>query len=108
MWDRLAASQSAVAPISLFDATGLPVRIAAEVQNWDMADVGEVPDDWSGHAQTKFAVAAALKAARTGCLTSSRLDALRVGVYLGCGEVYPEFEPFAHTVGKSCDANGFL
>ena len=108
MWDRLAAGQSAVAPISLFDATGLPVQIAAEVQNWDMADVGEAPDDWSGHArQTKFAVAAALKAARTGCLTSSRLDALRVGVHLGCGEVYPEFEPFAHTVGKSCDADGF-
>ena len=63
VWRRLTDGQSGVGPITLFDARTFPVRIAAEVRDWDMSDVGEAPEQWSGQArQTQFAVAAAMKA----------------------------------------------
>ena len=34
-WRRLVAGESGVAPITLFDASELPTRIAAEVKNFD-------------------------------------------------------------------------
>ena len=39
MWEALAAGRSGVAPVTLFDASSLPVRIAAEVDGFDGASV---------------------------------------------------------------------
>ena len=92
IWDRLLRGQSGVGPISLFDATGFPVRIAAEVRNWSIQDVGEDPALWTRHArQTQFAFASALKASRAAGLTDAAVDPLRMGVFLGCGEIFPDF-----------------
>ena len=95
VWDCMAEGISGVGPLSLFDASGFPVRIAAEVRGWDMSDVGEDPAVWRRHArQTQFAVAAAIKAARSAGLRDARLDPRRVGVCTGCGEIYPDFGRF--------------
>jgi len=102
IWNRLLDGQSGVGPISLFDASSLPVRIAAEVRNWSIQDVGQDPADWTQHArQTQFAVASALKASDMAGLRDTRIDPLRVGVFLGCGEIFPEFGPFCHAVAES-------
>ncbi len=104
-WDRLLRGQSGVGPITLFDASNFPVRIAAEVRNWSMQRVGEVPARWSRHArQTQFAVAAALQASRAAGLPDDASDPLRLGVFLGCGEIFPDFGQFCQlTVAASHD-----
>ncbi len=95
LWDRLLHGQSGVGPITLFDASNFPVRIAAEVRNWSMQQVGEDPAPWKRHArQTQFAVAAALMAARGAGLRDAWIDPLRMGVMLGCGEIFPDFCQF--------------
>jgi 3-oxoacyl-[acyl-carrier-protein] synthase II len=101
IWDRLLRGQSGVGPITLFDATGFPVRIAAEVRNWSIQDVGEDPAIWTRHArQTQFAVAAALKASRAAGLPDGAIDPMRMGVFLGCGEIFPDFR-FCQAIAKA-------
>jgi len=41
MWKALIESRSGVGPITIFDATGYPTTIAAEVKGWDVSLVGE-------------------------------------------------------------------
>ena len=43
VWQRLLRGESGVGYITLFDASNFPTKIAAEVQNWDLSDVGEDP-----------------------------------------------------------------
>ncbi|MBN2473390.1 MAG: beta-ketoacyl-[acyl-carrier-protein] synthase family protein [Pirellulales bacterium] len=96
VWEGLTEGRSGIGPITLFDASDLPIRIAAEVRNWDLSDVGEDPDAWQTHPrQTAFAVGAAIQAVRSAGLEEARLDPLRLGVYLGCGETYQDFFQFA-------------
>ena len=38
MWNGLKESRSGVGYISLFDASRMPTRIAAEIRNWDMSE----------------------------------------------------------------------
>jgi 3-oxoacyl-[acyl-carrier-protein] synthase II len=62
-----------------------------------MAEVGEDPGSWQQQPrQTQFAVAAALKAARAAGLDSARVAPERMGVYFGCGEIFPDFVPTCH------------
>ena len=47
------------------------VRIAAEVKNWSIAEVGEDPLRWRHHPrQTLFAVASGIQAIRTAGLNA--------------------------------------
>ena len=107
IWDRLLRGQSGVGPITLFDASNFPVRIAAEVRNWSMQQVGEDPAPWTKHArQTQFAVAAALQASRAAGLPDAAIDPLRMGVFLGCGEIFPDFGQFCQlTAAASHDGS---
>jgi len=105
IWSRLLGGQSGVGPISLFDASGFPVRIAAEVRNWSIRDVGEDPALWARHArQTQFAFAAAVKASRAAGLADARIDPLRMGVFLGCGEIFPDFGRFCQSMAGAASA----
>ncbi len=53
-----------VGRLTLFDANRYPVRIAAEVNNWDLSQVGENPQQWRQcPRQTQFAIGAGLQAA---------------------------------------------
>jgi 3-oxoacyl-(acyl-carrier-protein) synthase len=56
-WERAVAGRSGVAPITLFDASDLGARIAAEVKNFD---------------PTQFRSAAGLAATASNCLPRRR------------------------------------
>lgn len=92
VWQRLTEGESGVGPLTLFDASNFPVRIAAEVRNWDISEVGEDPRRWArAPRQTSFAVAAGIKAVRESGIDRAIADPLRFGIYLGCVETFQDF-----------------
>jgi 3-oxoacyl-[acyl-carrier-protein] synthase II len=108
IWDNLTAGRSGVGPLTLFDASNFPTRIAAEVRNWDMSDVGEDPRLWAHcHRQTRFAVGAAFKAVRSSGILESGIHPARLGVFLGCGEPFEDFHDFARVISNSCPGGEF-
>ncbi len=85
-WKALEEGKNGVGPITLFDVSEYPVRIAAEVKDFD-------PGQWMDRKEVRktdrvihFAVAASDMAIEDGALDLSGEDPTRVGVYLGSGE----------------------
>jgi len=103
VWSRAVEGRSAVGPLTLFDAQQFPVRIAAEVRDWSLQEVGLDPRLWE-HCprQTAFAVGAGIHACRQAGLPDRRVSALRFGVYLGCGEAFEDFSKFTDSI---CDSH---
>ncbi len=99
IWERLMAGGSGVGRLTLFDPDNFPVRIAAEVHDWDVSAVGEDPARWQ-HCprQTVFAIGAAKAATAMAHVPTARLDPLRFGVYLGCGEPFEDFTRFTKSI----------
>jgi len=96
MWRNLVEGCSGIGPITAFDASNYPVRIAAQVRDWDISAAGQDPLDWARHPrQTHFAVAAALQAAESAGLRDAHFDPRRLGVYLGCGETSSDLAELA-------------
>ncbi|MCO6458733.1 MAG: beta-ketoacyl-[acyl-carrier-protein] synthase family protein [Pirellulaceae bacterium] len=102
LWDALLRGQSGVGPITLFDAGTFPVRIAAEVQGWDCSQTAQIPACCPRlPRQTHFAVFAAQQALQRAGLPLAELDPRRLGVSLGCGEVFPDLEVLGSLVAES-------
>ncbi len=84
-WEALLAGRSAVGPITAFDASGWPVRIAAEVRGFDpVARFGRL----EARRMDRFAAlarAAAEEAVVDAGLDLPGPDPERVGVYVGTG-----------------------
>ncbi len=115
IWQRLLAGESGVAPITLFDASNFPTKIAAEVKNWSIADIGENPEDWKNQDRhTKFAVGAGHKAMKDSGLLDAAFDHSRFGIYTGAGEGEQNFSHFTELIlhsmneDKSLDYGRFI
>src|SRR5690606_21970660 len=55
VWEGLREGKSGVGPTTLFDASGFPTKISAEVKNWDITDTGESAEVWKDRGRhTKF------------------------------------------------------
>ncbi|MGL6193555.1 MAG: beta-ketoacyl-[acyl-carrier-protein] synthase family protein [Thermoguttaceae bacterium] len=107
VWKRLLNGESGVGGITLFDASNFPTKIAAEVRDWSISEVGENPKDWEFQDRhTRFAIGAGFKAMKdAGLLVGENnkevapcIDSSRFGVYTGAGEGKQDFDLFTQMV----------
>ncbi|MFJ4702228.1 MULTISPECIES: beta-ketoacyl-ACP synthase II [unclassified Streptomyces] len=83
-WQALLAGKSGIAPITAFDATGLPTTIAGEVKGFDSSALLDRKRERRSARFSQLAVAAAREAVADASLTvgGEGVDAGRVGVVL--------------------------
>ncbi|TVQ01544.1 MAG: beta-ketoacyl-[acyl-carrier-protein] synthase family protein [Planctomycetaceae bacterium] len=114
VWAGLREGGSGVAPTTLFDASGFPTKISAEVKGWDITDAGESAEVWRDRGRhTKFAVGAAKQAIADSGLADAAIDPIRFGIYLGSGEGNQDFRTFTQMMsaamrGGEYDAAEFI
>ncbi len=95
VWSGLKESKSGVAATTLFDASGFPTKISAEVKNWDITNTGESAEVWRDRGRhTKFAAGAAKQAVADSGIADVSIDPVRFGIYLGSGEGNQDFLTF--------------
>jgi beta-ketoacyl-acyl-carrier-protein synthase II len=84
-WQALAAGRSGLGPITMLDAEGYPVHVAAEVKGFDPEQYIERRDARRMARFSQFAVAAAQQAVAQAEFRPGEDDPARVGVLLGNG-----------------------
>ena len=84
-WDALIAGTSGIGPITKFDTTGYPCRIAGEVRGFDPENYLERRDARKMDSFTHYAVAASREALSNADLAIDASNADGIGVYVGSG-----------------------
>ncbi len=108
-WARLLRGESGVGWITQFDASQFPVRIAAEVKNWDLRSVGLDPAEWAPYGRhLSFALGAAKKAVLDSAILEAHIQPERFGIYTGSGEGHRAFEPFTEMMVAALRPEGGL
>jgi 3-oxoacyl-[acyl-carrier-protein] synthase II len=110
-WSACLNGKSGVGPIRSFDASGHPVKIAAEVPDFDVTPFLPTSQRKSLKIMSRamrFAVGAAGLAVRDSGLELNRENPERLGVVMGTGLVPVELPELAPALVKACDENGRL
>ncbi|HEY9855890.1 MAG TPA: beta-ketoacyl-ACP synthase II [Stenomitos sp.] len=84
-WSAVQAGESGIGPITLIDASQLPVQFAGEVKDFDPTQYMDRKEAKRTARFTHFAIAAAKQAWENAGLSLEQVDPERVGVYIGSG-----------------------
>ncbi len=84
-WSALLAGKSGIGPITRFDTTGYPTRIAGEVRGFEPLKYIDKKDDRKFDPFLKFAIACAVMAVEDADLKVDTVDGNRFGVLVGSG-----------------------
>jgi 3-oxoacyl-[acyl-carrier-protein] synthase II len=84
-WEALMASESGIGPITRFDASAFPSRIAGEVKGFDPHDYIEKKEIKKSDTFIHYALAASQFAIEDSGLRIDEANAERVGVIIGSG-----------------------
>jgi 3-oxoacyl-[acyl-carrier-protein] synthase II len=85
-WEALLEGRSGAGPITAFDATGYPSRIACEVRDFDPLAAGIAPRDLRRMDRfVQLGLVASLEAVRDAGLAVPFPDGDRIGVFVGSG-----------------------
>src|SRR5262245_29907421 len=85
VWSNLLAGRSAVGPVTRFDISAFPVRIASEVKNFDPLKFIEKKEVKKMDPFIHYAVAASQEAMDDSGLRVTDENATRIGTYIGSG-----------------------
>ncbi|MCY2983074.1 MAG: beta-ketoacyl-[acyl-carrier-protein] synthase family protein [Planctomycetota bacterium] len=108
VWSALRESKSGVGQISIFDPTGYPTTIAAEVKDWCISKAGEDAAVWKNRGRhTRFAIGAAKQAMAQSGLLDSGMAPTRIGVYMGAGEGNQDFPNFTNMMAAGVQHGPF-
>jgi 3-oxoacyl-[acyl-carrier-protein] synthase II len=84
-WNSLIEGKSGIGPITLFDVSDYPAKIAGEVKDFDPYQYMERKEARKMDRFTQFAIAAAKQALAHAEIQMDQVDPERVGVYIGSG-----------------------
>jgi 3-oxoacyl-[acyl-carrier-protein] synthase II len=84
-WQSLVAGRSGIGPITLFDASTYPTRIAGEVKSFEPGDFMDRKEARRNDRFIQFALAAAEMAMKDSGLDMSKEDPEQVGCIVGAG-----------------------
>jgi 3-oxoacyl-[acyl-carrier-protein] synthase II len=85
LWSSLVHGRSGIGPITRFDATDFPTRIAGEVRNFDPLNFVDKKEARRLDPYLQYAIAGASLAVQDAGLDTGKVDATRFGVMIGSG-----------------------
>jgi 3-oxoacyl-[acyl-carrier-protein] synthase II len=85
LWSGLMQGRSGIGPITKFDATGYPTRIAGEIKNFDPLAFVDKKEARRLDPYLQYAIASSAMAVADAGLDPARVDAERFGVLIGSG-----------------------
>lgn len=84
-WAEVSKGQSGIGPITLFDCSDFPVKIAGEARGFDPLGFLSAKQARRADRFTQMALGAAIEAVGQSRLAIGAHNAFDVGVYVGCG-----------------------
>lgn len=84
-WQKVQEGASGVKPITRFDASDYPSRIAGEIRDFDDSEVIESREARRMDLFSRYAIVATMEALSDSQINIDKLDSFRTGVLLGVG-----------------------